>query len=462
MNILDSLDIIVIFVYLLLTFSIGMISSKLSNSFHDFSHVPTFLRKNRFILAATLFATAVGGGTTFGLTEKIISENLSYVYGLILTTPIDLIVAFIIIPKIASYHNAFTVGDIMEEAYGSLGRIMSGLGVLCTSIGFLAAQISVSGYIISSTFNISYFGSILISYSILIIYTSTGGLRSVIANNTFQFLTMIIAIPMLTIFGLHKIGWANFIEHVPNVKYSLYNKELLWDTIWMVLSFSIMGCSPTLIQRALLNKNSKYVTNAIVIKTGIYIFFIGCIAFNGLIALQIAPNFESNLALQHTIQQIMPEGFKGIVVIGFLSAAMSTADTDLNVASVAFAQDIFKPLFTIADSSKLSFIARITSIAIGSLSIWISLKFDSIIDIVLNVAGLWSPTILVPFIAVIFGKKISKRGLVIGIISGIMGCLAWQFFYKTHMLRSAFVGTITHIIVFTINYYIENGRERRR
>lgn len=462
MSILHNLDILVILIYLLITLSVGVISSKLSNSFKDFAYVPSALRKNRLVLAATIFATAVGGGTTFGITEKIFTENLSYVYALILTTPIDLIVAFFIIPKIASYYDAISVGDIMAEEYGITGRIISGIMVIFTSVGFLAAQISVSGHLLSSLFNIDYLTSIIISYSILILYTSLGGLRSVIANNSWQFLTMIIAIPLLMICGLREIGIENFIEHVPSSKYSLGDNNLMWDTIWMTLSFSVMVCYPTLIQRALLNKNSIYMTHAMVIKTIIYIFFLLCIGVNGLIALQVSPDVSGNMALHDTIQQIIPVGLRGLVIIGFLAAAMSTADTDINVASVSAAQDFFKPLFVITDSARLSMIARATSILIGSASILISASFESIVDIILHVAGLWAPGMLVPFIATLFNKNISKRGLVIGIISGMISCIMWQYFYgKTYMLRGVFVGTMVHLFIFIINYYISNGRRRR-
>ena len=462
MNILYNLDILVVLGYLLIALSVGIISSKLTSSFKDFAYVPSFLRKNIFVLAATVFATAVGGGTTFGLTQKVFAENLSYAYGLIFTTPVDLLIAFFVIPKIASYYDAISVGDIMAEKYGRTGRIVSGIGVIVTSIGFLAAQISVSGHILTGMFGMDYLTSIILSYSVLIIYTSIGGLRSVMATNTLQFLTMIIAIPMLTIFGLTEIGLDNFAKAVPLEKYSFSNDTLFWDTIWMTLSFSVMGCYPTLIQRALLNKNSSYMTKAMVLKTFIYICFIACIATNGFIALQVSPDVPSGLALQDMIMKIMPEGFRGLVVVGFLSAAMSTADTDLNVASVSVAQDIFKPIFGIVESTRLSFVARATSVIIGSISIFISASFESIVDIVLQVAGLWAPTILVPFIATIFGVSISQRGLVIGIISGMIGSISWQYFYgETHMLRGIFVGTILHMFVFIMNYWIENGRRRR-
>lgn len=462
MNITHNLDILVILGYLLLTLFVGIISSKISTSFKDFAYVPSILRKNKFVLTATVFATAVGGGTTFGLTEKVFSENLSYAYALILTTPIDLLIAFFVIPKIASYYDAISVGDIMATEYGYTGRIISGIMVVFASVGFLAAQISVSGHLLSGIFGIDYLTSIIVSYSVLIIYTTMGGLRSVIANNTLQFLTMIVAIPILTLFGLHTIGCMDFVAHIPPAKYSFSDDKLFWDTIWMTLSFSVLGCYPTLIQRALLNKNSKYLTHAMVIKTCIYIFFIGCIAINGLIAMQISSDLSGNLAIQDMIQKIMPEGLKGLVIIGFLSAAMSTADTDLNVASVSVAQDIFKPIFGVTESTSLSSIARITSVIIGAASIFISASFESIVDIILHVAGLWAPTILVPFIATIFGKHISKTGLVIGIISGIMGYLIWQYFYgASHMLRAIFVGTMVHLAVFVCIYFMSSRAQAK-
>lgn len=455
---INDLDTLLVLGYLALTLSVGLLSSKFSSSFKDFTSVPSFLRKNKFILAATVFATAVGGGTTFGLSQKIFSENLSYAYALILTTPIDLVVAFFVIPKIASYYDAITAGDIMATEYGCTGRIISGIMVVITSVGFLAAQISVSGHLLSTILHLDYVTSVILSYSILVLYTSVGGLRSVITNNILQFLTMIIAIPILTIIGIHTIGLENFINNIPEQKYSLSNDNILWDTIWMTLSFSVMGCYPTIIQRALLNKNSSYMTQAIVIKTIVYVFFIVFIALNGLIAFQIASDSSSALALQETINKILPEGIKGIVIIGFLSASMSTADTDLNVASLSVAQDIFKPFFKYS-SVNLSFIARVTTVILGTVSIMISIKFESIVDIVLHVAGLWAPTILVPMIATVFGKHISKSGLVIGITSGILSYIAWQFFYgASHMLSAAFVGTIVHLFVFSILYSLQIKR----
>jgi hypothetical protein len=56
----------------------------------------------------------------------------------------------------------------------------------------------------------------------------------------------------------------------------------------------------------------------------------------------------------------------------------------------------------------------------------VDLIFDSIVDIVLTVAGIWAPMMLIPFLSVIFHKTISQKGLVLSIISGIIALLLWQ------------------------------------
>lgn len=463
LEILHKIDVIIIVSYLLILFILGVVTSRFAGTFDDFSKVDKSLRKNRLILAATVFATAVGGGTTFGLSEKIFSENLSYAYALILTIPIDLLIAYIVVPRIAFFREAFSAGDVIETAYGKLGRVLTGIAVIISSIGYLAVQISVSGHILHNVLKIDYIIAVIVSYSVVIIYTSSGGLRSVITNNALQFITMIIAIPILTFYGINELGFTEFVNNIPENKYSLSNDKVLWDTIWLTLSFSIMGCYPTLIQRALLNRNAKYMKTAIVIKSAIYFFFILCIALNGLIAFELTPEISGNDSVINMIATILPNGLKGLVIIGFLSSAMSTADTDINVASLSASQDILTPLFRISDQKLLLNITRISSILIGVFSIIVSISFDSIVDIVLTVAGIWAPMMLIPFLSVIFHKTISQKGLVLSIISGIIALLLWQYYYSSCcMLKSIFVGTMANGLVFLIYYFIEYGRGRRR
>ena len=447
-----NIDSIIVGAYVVIIFLVGIYNRATPGSLQNYSHIEKSIRTNRLILAATIFATAVGGGTTFGLTEKTFSGNTAYSYALILTIPIDILIGIYIVPKISKYYGAISIGDIMWKHYGNLGRVMAGIGVVVSSAGYLAAQISVSGYLLSDIFGLNYISSLIISYTMLIIYTSIGGLRSIIISHSLQFCAMIIGIPLLSFFGLQKLGILDFLANIPVEKYSLNNDIVLHDTILLALSFSVVGCYPTLLQRAMLNKESRYVTQAIIIKSIIYAFFIACITLNGFISYELFPNSISNMAMLNTINEIVPSGIRAIVIIGFLSAAMSTADTDLNIAALSVSRDIFMPLFNIKTPSILVMIAKITTIIIGLTALYISINFTNVVDIVLTIAALWAPFIVVPFIGAIFGKEISKTLLVVNSLCAIIGCYIWEkFAFST--LKGVFVGTVINLICFIISYH---------
>src|SRR5690606_29335979 len=127
---------------------------------------------------------------------------------LLITLPLDILIAIYVVPKIAKHYGAESVGDIMEKYYGLAGRLISGASVIIFSVGLLAAQISVSARIFEYILQFNYVHGVILSYAIVIIYTSIGGLRSIVLTNIVQFLAMIIAIPTITIVGIYITGLA--------------------------------------------------------------------------------------------------------------------------------------------------------------------------------------------------------------------------------------------------------------
>jgi Na+/proline symporter len=291
-----------------------------------------------------------------------------------------------------------------------------------------------------------------VSYLVIIAYTAIGGLRSIIINNFLQFFAMILGVLLFSFSALQNVSPSEVITFASASKYDLSDTELFYDTIYLILTFSIVICKPTFVQRAVLNKDGRFVKDAVIIKVIVYIFFIAAISFNALIIEYLFPNFETSMALLESIKKVVPAGISGLVIIGFLSAAMSTADSDLNVASLSVSRDIIMPFFEIKNSKYLVIISQVTTVLIGVLSIVVSLKFDGIVDIVLSVAVLWSPWLLVPFIALLYGIKVSKSGLVISSLCGIITSLFWD--YNTSIkLGGVFVGTMVNLIFFLISYY---------
>ena len=449
------IDIIIVFSYLILLLFIGIFQRSRQESFKNFSRATgSTIQKSKLILVATIFASTIGGGTTFGIAEKTFADNISYSYGLFLVIPVDLAIAYYIIPRIIKHYGAESVGDIMDVYYGSVGRYIAGLSSILVSVGLVAAQISVSGRIFEYILQINYIYGVILSYGIVVVYTTIGGFRSVLFANQLQFFAILFAIPVISIFGIYELGISNFIEAIPQEKVSLFNNEdLLTATISAALGFAVMNMFPTFIQRALINKNNASTSKAIYIKSIIYAFFLVFITINGLLAFAIFPNAKASLALPQLIDHIIPVGIQGFVVVGLLAAVMSTADSDLNITSITLVKDFLKPIFKISQQSRMLFFARIINVLIGSLAIIIALCFDRVADLVIFIAGFWGPVILTPLIFALFNIVISKRAFAISCLAGAIGFIGWETIFSTSInFKGVFVGTVINLVCFMLFY----------
>lgn len=100
------IDIIIVFAYLITILTIGIFQRSKHDSFKNFSRVTGSIQKNKLILVATIFASTIGGGTTFGIAEKTFADNISYSYGLLFAIPADLTVAYYVLPRLIKHYGS--------------------------------------------------------------------------------------------------------------------------------------------------------------------------------------------------------------------------------------------------------------------------------------------------------------------------------------------------------------------
>lgn len=459
------IDNIIVSIYLISILLIGIYNRAKHSSFKNYANVEGKLQNSKLLLIATIFASSVGGATTFGITEKAFLGHTYYAYALILTIPIDILIAIYIVPLITKHYGAESVGDILSTYYGNLGRFIAGVSSVIVSVGFLAVQISVSGYIFQYILEINYIEGVILSYSIVLIYTTIGGLQSIVFTNILQFFAMIIAIPIITFIGISKIGSTNFINNLVLENVNNFDQSNIFSyTIAAALSFSVMNLYPTFIQRALINKNPRQTTKAIYAKSVIYLFFLICVTLNGIIAFKLYPHQPSSLVLPYLINQIIPPLIQGVVISGLLAAVMSTADSDLNVTSIALVKDIINPILKVKNQQKLLLIARIINILIGSLAIVAALKFSNVIDLVVFFTGFWGPVILVPLVTTLFSIRVPKLIMVLSSLSGALSFLLWEHFtlsLQYFNLRGVFIGTMVSLGVFSLGKIMRFSEKRK-
>ena len=77
-------------------------------------------------------------------------------------------------------------------------------------------------------------------------------------------------------------------------------------------------------------------------------------------------------------------------------------------------------------------LARIINIIIGSMAIFIALKFTRVVDLVIFIAGFWGPIVITPLVLALFNIVISKKGLICACLSGMTSFIIWESYFVIH------------------------------
>lgn len=454
-----NLDYIIVLIYLLITLVVGFWQGSGVRTLRDYATAN--LNYTTFAIIATLSATLIGGGTTFGVAEKVYKYGIVYVFVVGGAALNQIFIGQCIVPRIKNFKNYISIGELMRKFYGKDAQIITGVCATLVSLGFVSTQISAIGNIINHFLGIKYFHSVLIGYGLVVFYSAFGGMRSVVATDIIQFAILIIAIPIICTLGINRLGgMENFIAAIPESSLNLdfFNA----DHINEFLIFLIVGAFiPSFLQRILIARSNSQARKAITINGIISFPFYMIIGFIGLISLEIAPNINANQPLPYLIQNILPIGIKGLIIAGMLSVLMSSADSELNVAGVSIMNDIFRNIFKInLPGKKEVFIARVITSILGIGTIIVALNFKNIIDIMLYAFVFWAPTIIVPLTVGLYGFRVNKFIFYAGLVVSILSVTIFNQIIKDYIGLDPIISSILITLVFYTAYFLITDKRK--
>jgi SSS family solute:Na+ symporter len=458
------IDIFIVSLYLITILLIGIASSKNITSLQEYAIT------NRtypiFVIIAALSATWIGGGTIIGLTEKVYNSGIIFLFIFLGDFVCKILNAAFVAPKIGNFYGLISSGDIMEQAYGRNAKILTGICGVLLSLGVIATQITAIGHFLGNFLQISKLTAILIGFGIIIIYATSGGVKAVTITDVLQFLTLVIGIPLILLFAVQKIGGVEiFLHSIPLEKLQINQPDNNLQHFGYFLTFALALSSPVFTQRLLMSKNPQQAIKAMNITAALDIPFYLLISLIGIAAFVLNQNIASTHALSYLIDQVLPVGAKGIAVVTILAAIMSTADSFLNAASICIVHDIVKPISNNKISEqKLLYLARVTTIILGIISIIIAYNAESVYMLLFYSRISWQPFIMVPFLAVILGYKFDKRSFYMGNVAALIVIIIWEYgnLNEVTKLHSILIGSLTNLVFFIISNYlftrIKNGK----
>lgn len=169
---------------------------------------------------------------------------------------------------------------------------------------------------------------------------------------------------------------------------------------------------------------------------------------------------SQKLIFIHLVRKLFPSFIAGILMSAIIAASMSTADSQLLVASSAFTSDIYKPVFRKNASDKeVLWVGRIVVIIVAIIAYFIASSkgegAQAIMNLVENAwAGFGSsfgPVILLS----LFWKRFTYRGALAGVVGGAvmdvfwLSCMSHTGIYE--LLPGFITGFICAVVVTLID-----------
>jgi len=163
------------------------------------------------------------------------------------------------------------------------------------------------------------------------------------------------------------------------------------------------------------------------------------------LAATLLPNNGQDIFISVT-QNIFPSLIVGFLLAAIVAAAMSTADSQLLVASSAFTSDLYKPLVRKdkASDKELLWVGRIVVLVVSVIAFFIAVSginggswASNIMAMVENAWGLFGSAFGPVVILSLFWRRLNYAGACTGIIVGAIVDIAWLLMFTNTIMDAA-------------------------
>lgn len=419
----------IVVVYLLFMLWIGWYSSKRIDSNTDF--MVAGRRLGPFLMAGTLAATEIGGGSSLGVVQQGMQNHGISAAWYIIAMGLAFIILTFLAPKFRAAE-VKTVPEYFRRRYGKASGVLTALIMLIPLIGLTEGQFVASATILSTMLGISFKPALIVVAVVVIAYSVMGGLWSVTMTDFIQVflivIGMIIAIPFA--FGTAG-GWDAIVANVPPETFDMFKGYSPMAVVSLVVMYvATFTVGQEAVSRYYAARDGKAAMQGSIlaaIVNFIYAFIPTILGIATLAMMNMgifdAAEFEAvgaRYALPVLAVRTMPAIICGLLFAGIISATMSSSDSDLLGAGSIFANDIYRAVIKPNASSKE--VMRVTQIAMvisGVIALAVALfNTTSIITILSFAFTLRAAGTFFPYVLGHYWNGGSSAGTIAAVITG--------------------------------------------
>lgn len=378
------------------------------------------------MMAGTLAATEIGGGSSVGVASKAYgSWGLSAGWYVVCAGIGILLVSFI--APMLRRSMATTVPEIIGRRYGKAPQLLSAILGAFALFALAAVQITATATIVSVLTGFPAVPAIIITGLGVVFYTWLGGMWSVTLTDFVQFFFIVFGFAAAVPFALSAAGgWDSVVARLPEGQLGF--TKIGWPTIigLIILYFMTFSTGQEAVQRYYSARNQKVAVLGSVLCGVLMAAYAFIPAILGLIGRAQFPNIKENDALATVATQLLPPLMAGILLSAVMSATLSSASGDLLGAGTIWVKDL-RPHFVgpLSEDKELAS-SRISIAVVGVAATLLAVFSQQIIPLLVFAFTMRSAG---PFSAFIFGliwDKTSRLAALWSIIVGTVVGMGWQ------------------------------------
>ena len=328
--------------------------------------------------------------------------------------------------------DSITIPQYLTNRFLSASRLLQLLCALIFLVAYTiyaASSIKACGTLFHTVMNVDANVAMYIAAFIIVAYTFLGGFSAVCWTDFFQGLLMLAALLVAPIFALSLVQSGSMGAAAP-LPDGYFNFMTSWQDIVSGLGWGLgyFGM-PHIIIRFMSLKSEKELRKSSVIGISWTVIILVMSVMAGVVGRMFLGDIQDSSTVFITmVRKIFPALVSGLLLSAILSAAMSTADSQLLASASAFASDVYKPVFRKnASDREMLWAGRIVVLVIALVALLIAANPNSgtIMGLVENAWGVFGAAFGPVILLSLFWKRFTFAGAAGGIVAGAGVDILW-------------------------------------
>jgi len=440
----DSTALLAFLAYLIFIIAVGLASARFSSKgLNEF-----FLggrKMNRFVVALSAVVSGRSAWLLIGFTGLAYARGVSALWAAVGYIFVELLLFLYLAPvlrKETENSDSLTIPDYFEARFkdrSGLLRLVSVVIIFIFMLAYVAAQFKAGGKAFASGFGLSETEGLLITAGIVLLYTLLGGFLAVSITDLFQAFLMVFALLLLPLIAVHHFGGAGEVmAALRDLDPALVDPGAL--SFGVLIGFLGIGLgspgNPHILVRYMSIREARQLRTSAIVGTAWNIIMAAGALLIGLVGRAIytdsslLPGADRENLFPHLAYAQLPPVLFGLIIAAIFAAIMSTADSQLLVASSSLVRDLYQKVLCRSrdiDNRRLVFLSRMVILGLVGLALVLgALAEEWIFWLVLFAwAGLGAalgPTLILS----LFWSGANRRGVLAGMVTGTVTVIVWK------------------------------------